>query len=83
MRHSDQSLNVGEAVVRIDYPDSTTGEIGERLYDDYVLVMWVDAPTPTVHNTRDLSQVGAGTSIPLRRSRPLSSSRWHPQAGKR
>ena len=52
-----QSLKVGEAVVFIDYPDTTTGEIVDRLDDDYVLVRWADFSTPTAHCTRMLRRV--------------------------
>lgn len=57
MRHDRQSLKVGEAVVFIDYPDSSSGEITDRLDDDYVLVRWADFSTPTTHCTRALRRV--------------------------
>jgi hypothetical protein len=54
-----QFLKVGEEVVIIDYPDSTAGEIVDRLDDDYVLVRWADFSTPTTHCTRVLRRVNA------------------------
>ena len=52
VKRDGQSLKVGEAVVFIDYPDTTAGEITDRLDDDYVLVRWADYSTPTTHRTR-------------------------------
>jgi hypothetical protein len=57
MKRAKQSLRVGEAVVFIDYPDSTAGEIVDRLDDDYVLVRWAEFSTPTTHCTRVLRRV--------------------------
>jgi hypothetical protein len=52
VKRDGQFLKVGEAVVFIDYPDSSAGEITDRLDDDYVLVRWADYATPTTHRTR-------------------------------
>jgi hypothetical protein len=52
VKRDRQSLKVGEAVVLIDYPGTSAGEITDRLDDDYVLVRWADYSTPTTHRTR-------------------------------
>ena len=54
-----KTLKVGEAVVLVDYPDSSSGQITDRLDDDNVLVRWADFSTPTTHCTRVLRRVEA------------------------
>lgn len=63
MKREEQSLRVGEAVVFIDYPHSTAGEIVDRLDDDYVLVRWADYSNPTTHCTRVLRRVEASRRL--------------------
>jgi hypothetical protein len=57
MEHFDSSLKIGDAVVSIDYPDSTVGEIVERLNVDYVRVKWADYLPPTTHRNHALSRI--------------------------
>ena len=57
MKRDRHSLKVGEAVVFVDYPDSSAGKITDRLDDDYVLVRWAEFSTPTTHCTRSLRRV--------------------------
>jgi hypothetical protein len=63
MKREKQDLRVGEAVVFVDYPDSTAGEIVDRLDDDYVLVRWADYCTPTTHCTRVLQRAKASRRL--------------------
>jgi hypothetical protein len=63
MEHSDSSLKIGDAVVFVDYADSTVGEIVERLNADYVRVKWADDLSPTIHRLHSLSRIdGSGVS---------------------
>jgi hypothetical protein len=41
-----KSPKIGETVAVIDYPDTSAGEITDRLDNNYVLVRWADFPTP-------------------------------------
>jgi hypothetical protein len=63
VKRDRQSLKVGEAVVFIDYPDTSAGEITDRLDDDYVLVRWGVFSTPTTHCTRILRRVEASRRL--------------------